>query len=84
MSRIVNKFLLTGDKFMPEFLLRQPGFSYNACSAFTKHCEKIQKFTETGNFKIYIEMNQTQLVLMMMLPIMIVNIQLRELFQRKF
>ena len=57
MSRIVNKFLLTGDKFMPEFHLRQPGFSYNACSAFTKHCEKIQKFTETGNFKIYIEMN---------------------------
>ena len=28
MNRIVNKFLLEGDKFMPEMHLRQPGFTY--------------------------------------------------------
>ena len=30
MNKIVNKFLLAGDKFMPEVYLRQPGFTYNA------------------------------------------------------
>ena len=27
MNEIVNKFLLAGDKFMPEMHLRQPGFT---------------------------------------------------------
>ena len=27
MNEIVNKFLLVGDKFMPEMHLRQPGFT---------------------------------------------------------
>ena len=31
MNEIVNKFLLAGDKFMPEMHLRQPGFTYSAC-----------------------------------------------------
>ena len=26
-------------------------FSYSVCRLFTKHCEKIQKFTGTGNLK---------------------------------
>ena len=31
MNEIVNKFLLAGDKFMPEIHLRQPGlFLYSA------------------------------------------------------
>ena len=30
MNKIVNKFLLAGDKFMPEMHLRQPGFRYSA------------------------------------------------------
>ena len=30
MNAIVNKFLLTGNKFMPEMHLRQPGFIYSA------------------------------------------------------
>ena len=37
MNEIVNKFLLAGDKFMPEMLLRQPQFVYSACGAFTKN-----------------------------------------------
>ena len=27
MNKIINKFLLTGDKFMPELNLKQPGFT---------------------------------------------------------
>ena len=29
MNGIINKFLLAGDKFMPEMHLRQPGFTYS-------------------------------------------------------
>ena len=29
MNEIVNKFLLTGDNFMPEMHLKQPGFAYS-------------------------------------------------------
>ena len=36
MNRIINKFLLTGEKFMPELHLKQPGFTYIACGPFTK------------------------------------------------
>ena len=49
MNEIVNKFLLAGDKFMPEMHLKQPGFTYNACGPFTKNKERIQKFKETGD-----------------------------------
>ena len=48
-NEIVNKFLLAGDKFMPEMHLKQPGFTYSACGPFTKNKERIQKFKETGN-----------------------------------
>ena len=49
MNEIGNKFLLAGDKFIPEMHLKQPGFSYNACGPFTKNKERIQKFKETGD-----------------------------------
>ena len=48
-NEIINKFLLAGDKFMPEMHLRQPGFTYSACGTFTKNKEKIKKFIQTGN-----------------------------------
>ena len=35
MNEIVNKFLLAGDKSMPEKHLKQPGFAYSACGPFT-------------------------------------------------
>ena len=44
----VNKFLLAGDKFMPEMHLKQPGFTYSACGPFTKNKERIQKFKDSG------------------------------------
>ena len=49
MNEIVDKFLLTGDKFMPEIHLRQPGFTYSACGPFTKNKGRIKKFMKTGN-----------------------------------
>ena len=49
MNEIVNKFLLVGDKFMPEVHLKQLGFTYSACGPFTKNKERIEKFMQTGN-----------------------------------
>ena len=49
MNENVNKFLLVGDKFMPEMHLKQPGFIYSACGPFTKNKERIEKFRQTRN-----------------------------------
>ena len=49
MNKIVDKFLLVGDKFMPQMRVRQPGFTYSACGSFTKNKKGIQKFKETGD-----------------------------------
>ena len=49
MNEIINKFLLVGDKFMPEMHLKQPGFTYSACGPFTNHAERIKKFKQMGN-----------------------------------
>ena len=49
MNEIVNKFLLAGDKFMPEMHLKQPGFAYSACGPFTKNKKRIKKLKETGD-----------------------------------
>ena len=49
MNELVNKFLLAGNKFMPEMHLKQCGFTYSACGPFTKNKERIQKFKQTGN-----------------------------------
>ena len=51
MKEIVNKFLLAGDKFIPEMHLRQPVFTYSACGPFTKHKQRIQKFMQTGDLR---------------------------------
>ena len=77
MNNTINKFLLAGDKFMPEMHLRQPGFTYSACGPFTKHKERIKKFEQTGDTRyiyIYIEMNLIKLVFNMMLHIQIIKI----------
>ena len=43
MNEIVNKFLLAGDRFMPEMHLTQPGFTYNTRGPFTKKQRKNPK-----------------------------------------
>ena len=55
MNEIVNKFLLAGDKFMPELHLKQAGFTYSACDPFTKNKERIERFMQTRKtYFIYI------------------------------
>ena len=49
MNEIKNKFLLAGDKFMPEIYLRQPGFTDSACRPFTTNKEPMQKCKEIGD-----------------------------------
>ena len=53
MNEIV-KFLLVGDKFMPEMHLKQPGFTYITCGPFTKNKERIETFMHTGNTNFYL------------------------------
>ena len=48
---MIKKFVLAGYRFMTKLHLKQPRFTYSACEPFTKHCERIQKFRETGNSK---------------------------------
>ena len=49
MKEIVNRFLLAGDKFMPEMHLKQPGFTDSACGPFARNKHRIQKFMQTGD-----------------------------------
>ena len=49
MNEIVNKFLLAGNKLIPEINLKQPGFTDSACWPYTKNKERIQNFKETGD-----------------------------------
>ena len=55
MNDIISKFLLAGDKFMPEMHLRQPGFTYSACGPFTRNKENILNKLEIQ--AIFIKMN---------------------------
>ena len=48
MNEIVNKLLLTGDKFTLQMHLRQPGFAYSSWGPFIKNKKRLQKFKETG------------------------------------
>ena len=42
MNEIVNKFLLAGDKFMPEMHLRQPGLTCITCKPFNENQVRIK------------------------------------------
>ena len=54
MNEIVNKFLLVGDKFMPEMHLKQSGFTYSACGSFTKKQRKKWKVYDNWKYKLYL------------------------------
>ena len=57
MNNVINKFLLAGDKFMPEMHIRQPQFVYSVCGPFTRHKERIKEFKRTGDTR-YIYRNE--------------------------
>ena len=48
-NEVVNKFLLVGDKIMPDMNLKQSGFTYSGCGPFTKNNKRIEKFMQAGN-----------------------------------
>ena len=51
MNKVIKNFSLTLDQLMTELRLKQQGFTYSICKPFTKHCQRIQKFRETGDLK---------------------------------
>ena len=57
MNKIINKLLLTSNKFTPESHLKHPGLTCSTCGPFSKHRERIQKFKEIGNLK-YLHINK--------------------------
>ena len=61
MNEIANKFLLAGEKFIPEMHLKQPGFTCSAFGPFTKNKERIQKFKKREIQTIFTKMNLIKL-----------------------
>ena len=55
MNEIVNKFLLAGDKFMSGMHLKQPTFTYSACSPFTKKQRKNWKIYADRKYRLYLQ-----------------------------
>ena len=75
MNETVNKFLLAGDKFMPEMYLRQPVFTYSVCGPFTKNKKRIQKLKKKQEIQtIFTKMNLIKLVCNMIWLIEILKI----------
>ena len=48
MNKIVNKFFLDGDKFIPEMHLTLPEFSYRACGPLTKNKKRSVHLWQAG------------------------------------
>ena len=80
MNEIVKKFLLAGDKFMPEMHLKQPDFTYSACEPFTKN--KNVKKQEIQD--IFAKLNLIKLVLNMIWLMEILKIKEKDQLQIKF
>ena len=74
MNNIINKFLLAGDKCMPEMHLRQPRFVYSACGPFTRHKKELKNLNKQVIRVIFIEMNSIKLVFNTILLMQIIKI----------
>ena len=74
MNSTINKFLLAGDKFMPEMHLKQPQFVYSVCGPFTRHKEKLKNLNKLMIRIIFIEMNLIKLVFNTILLTLIIKI----------
>ena len=57
MNEIVNKFLLAGDKFMPEMHLKQPGFTYSALDHLLKTKKEFKNLKKQEIQDIFTKMN---------------------------
>ena len=74
LNETVNKFLLAGDKFMPEMHLKQPGFTYSACGPFTKKKKEFRNLKKQEIQTIFTKMNLIRLVFSMIWLIGILKI----------
>ena len=54
-EKIVNKFLLAGNRYMPEMHLKQPGFTYSACVPFTNKQRKNGKVYAGCKYIFYLQ-----------------------------
>ena len=58
MNKIINKLLLTADKFMPESHLKDVKVgAYSVCGPFTRHKDRIDKFIQTVDTNCIYKMN---------------------------
>ena len=57
MNVIIAKFLIAGNKCIPEMHLKQPGFMNSASGAFTKSKERINKLKKQEIPDIFIKTN---------------------------
>ena len=57
MNKIVNKFLLHGDKSMPEIHLKRPGFTYCAYGPLKKTKQEFKNLRKQEIQNIFTEMN---------------------------
>ena len=62
MNEIVNKFLLAGDKFMPEMHLKQPGFTYSALDHLLKTKKEFKNLKKQEIQAIFTKMNLIRLI----------------------
>ena len=62
MNKIMKKFLLAVDKFMPEMHLKQPEFTYNARGPFTKSKERMKSLCKLELQIFFTEMSLIKLV----------------------
>ena len=65
MNEIVNKFLLAGDKFMPEMHLKQRGFTYSTCGHLLKIKREFKNLKKQEIQAIFTKMNLIRLVFSM-------------------
>ena len=74
MNEIVNKFLIAGDKFMPEMHLKQLGFTYSTCGPFTKKKNKFKNLKKQDIQAIFTKVNLIRLVFNMISLMVILKI----------
>ena len=84
MNEIVNKFLLAGDKFMPEMHLRQRQFVFSACGPFIKIKKEFKNLKKQEKQAIFTKMNWIKHAFNMIWLMVILKIYQKELHQIKY
>ena len=62
MNKIISRFLLAGDKFMPEMHLKQPGFTHSACDHLLKIKKEFRNLKKQEIQAVFTKMNLIRLI----------------------